>query len=165
MKAKTFKLVNNEHGRRQESIKLYALLKSLPLDKVFSVRVSNYTSSKQDNQRGLNWMWNLEVAKSGIGGANHDTAEGVHLDAKWRFARPILLRDSKWFRDLYEGFEANHVEDRATALKWFCENIIHTEKMTVSQNAEFLTDFQRYWIGKGVNLTEPKKKELDYEQV
>ena len=40
-------------------------------------------------------------------------------------------------------------------MKWFISHYVQTEKFNKSQQAEYLTDVQKYWVGKGVNLCEP----------
>jgi len=129
-------------------------LLELPCDSKTNVTLSD-AGSKSSRQRGLQFMWYGEVAKSGIGGKHEDTKEGVHLVCKFRWALPILRRDDPFFNDLYEGFLRNH-PDNPEAVEWFIDTQVQTEKMTVSQNAEMLTEFQRYYIDKGVNLTDPE---------
>jgi len=46
-------------------------------------------------------------------------------------------------------------------MKVFASQYISTERFTRKQRAEFLTDFQNYWTGKGVELTDPSLQGLD----
>ena len=116
--------------------------------------------AKSARQRALNWMWNNEVAESGIGGKHEDTAEGVHLVAKYRWALPILQRDDEHFASLYDIWVQLYKGDEERML-WFIDKQVHTEAMSVSQNAEFLTMFQRFYQKHGVSLTDPELKLLE----
>ena len=115
--------------------------------------------SKSVKQRGLQWLWYTNVAESGIGGKYEDTKKGVHLVSKYRWAIPILVRDDPNFCDLYHAWFELHANDDERKI-WFVEEHVHTEKFTTSQMAEFLTDFQRYYLDKGVNLADPQDKKL-----
>jgi hypothetical protein len=46
-------------------------------------------------------------------------------------------------------------------IKEFASQYISTERLSRKQRAEYLTEFQRYWIGKGVDLTDPASQGLD----
>ena len=119
--------------------------------------------NKSSKQRGLDWKWNDEIAKSGIGGEHEDTKEGVHIVSKWRFAVRILQRDDDFFAGLYDGWCKNREGD-SRAIMWFMENHISTEQFTISQMAEYLTEKQHYYLRKGVNLTDPEFRNLlEYE--
>jgi len=107
-----------------------------------------------EKQRNLDWQWNTDIANAGIGGKHEDTKDGVHLVCKYRFAVPILLRDDEFFASLYEGWLKNHKGDEE-AILWFISHHVSTEALTVSQMAEYLTDKQRFYSSKGVNLTDP----------
>ncbi len=112
-------------------------------------------------QRRLQWLWNTEVANSGIGG--NDTKNGVHLTAKWQFCRPILLRDCDIFPILYNHFMkvTELAENRPAMAKEFTNQYISTERLTKHQRAEYLTEFSRFWNSKGVCLTDPGLQGLD----
>lgn len=122
------------------------------------------TRTKSERQRGLNWMWNREVSLSGVGGRHEDTTEGVHLVAKHRFALPILLasqdEDDRMFQALYKLVLDKH-GDNPEFMMFFYDHHISTEKMKVHQMAEFLTDYERFYRGKGVNLTVPDRNLLN----
>ena len=111
------------------------------------------SGSKSAKQRGLNWRWNSEVAAAGIGGRHESTKDGVHLVAKYRWALPILIRDDDFFADLYQSWVERHGHDEEK-MRWFVDSQVHTERMSTSQVAEFLTEFQRHY-GPLVNLTDP----------
>jgi hypothetical protein len=116
-------------------------------------------------QNSLMWLWYSEVASSGIGG--NDTKEGVHLTAKWQFARPIFLRDFDTFIIIFEHFEKTieWADNKKALYREFTEQYISTTKLSKHQKAEYLTDFQRYWIGKGVTLTDPSRRGLDPDKL
>lgn len=133
------------------------IAKIMPEEKL-QVTISNI-GTKSARQRGLDWMWNDDIAKAGIGGKHEDTKDGVHLVCKYRFAVPILCRDDDFFSGLYEGWLNNHKGDER-AILWFVEHHVSTEALTVSQMAEYLTAKQHYYLDKGVNLTDPQFRGL-----
>ena len=139
------------------------LIAEMPVDGSMTVITRQTDKSATAAQRRLQWMWNGEVAASGLG--RDDTKEAVHITAKLMFARPILLRDDEVFGAVYSGFQTmvEQIEDGTRADFWrdFTKDFISTEKMTRNQRAEYLTDFQRYWTGKGVQLTDPALQGLD----
>lgn len=118
-------------------------------------------TSPTARQRRLQWLWCGEIAVSGLG--QDDDKDSVHIRAKWMFARPILLRDDEVFQVIYETFMKTVKGSAAYAeyCRIFTDQYISTEKLTKRQRAEYLTEFQRYWIGKGVNLTDPSLQGVD----
>lgn len=137
------------------------MLKQSPVDGSMTIEFKKTAMNSTAKQRRLQWKWYTEVANSGIGRA--DTKEGVHTRSKWQFARPILLRDDELFQIIFnqfiktiQGSEIYEVLCEDFATRW-----ISTESMTKTQRAEYLTDFQRYWVGKGVDLTDPATQGLD----
>ena len=145
--------------------KTYAknLIAEMPVDGTMTVVVKKTDMSSTASQRGLQWKWNTEVSQSGLG--RDDTKEGVHVTAKWMFARPILLRDDEVFGAVYAGFSQmiESIPDRSRSELWrdFTVNYISTEALTKRQRAEYLTEFQMFWAGKGVELTDPAMQGLD----
>lgn len=133
------------------------IAKIMPEEKL-QVTISN-TGTKSARQRGLDWMWNDDIAKAGIGGKHEDYKEGVHLVCKYRFAVPILCRDDNFFSALYEGWLASHKGDEE-AILWFVDRHVSTEELKVPQMAEYLTAKQRYYLDKGVNLRDPEFRGL-----
>ena len=127
-------------------------LMELPSDGKVKVVISN-AGDKSARQRGLQWRWYTEVAKAGVGGKHEDTKEGVHLVSKYRWALPILLRDDEFFSEIYKAWKDKHGNDEE-AMKWFVDVQVHTESLSSSQMAEFLTEFHRYYAPL-VNLTNP----------
>jgi len=149
-------------SERQKTFALN-LIQEMPVDGTFTVETKKTDVSATAKQRRLSWLWAGEVAASGLG--RDDTKEGVHTTAKWLFARPILLRDNEVFGAIFEGF--SHMiqdisdQDRGEYWRKFTEYYISTEQMTRRQRAEYLTEFQRFWVGKGVNLSDPALQGLD----
>jgi hypothetical protein len=147
----------------QRRVYVANLVLEQPTDGSITVEIKKTDVSPTARQRRLQWLWNTEVANSGIGG--DDTKEAVHIKAKWIFARPILLRDCPVFGAIYAGFSEmiSQVDDMSRRVMWlaFARDYISTERMSRQQRAEYLTEFQRYWIGKGVCLTDPAWQGLD----
>lgn len=139
-------------------------ISKLPLDGSYTVEIKKTDKSSSGKQRRLNWMWCSEVAKSGIG--SRDTKDGVYIESKWRFARPILLRDNEIFGVLYHYFieVASEVEGFSEKCIIFTTQYISIEKMSMANRAEYMRDFQNYWTRKGVNLTDPDLLGLDLDK-
>ncbi|MCK5615510.1 hypothetical protein KAR91_77315 [Candidatus Pacearchaeota archaeon] len=114
--------------------------------------------SKSAKQRGLQWMGYEDKARSGKGGRLGDTKENCHLEAKYRFAVPIFLRDDPFFTDLYAGWckKCELLEDKQERMLYFVDQHVSTEKFTTSQMAEFLTEFRNDCIRRGIELREPE---------
>jgi len=131
------------------------LVKELPEDGSKTVEIKNTGMSSTAKQRRLQWLWAGEVARSGLG--QDDNKESVHVRAKWMFARPILLRDNELFGILYNAF-MDLVKDSVVfpeLCRQFTAQHISTERMTKRQRSEYLSEFERYWTCKGVQLTSP----------
>ena len=113
--------------------------------------------SKNARQRGLQWLWYGEVANSGFGA--YDIKDDVHIAAKWKFAKPILLRDDEVFAAVWPELEKLYMQDKKT-MKWIAEHFISTEGKGFAIN-EYLTEFERYYRQHGVQLTVPEKALLE----
>ena len=87
MKAKTFFLTSLDAMRSANDYLLQVIL-----DGKVKVTFSD-AGTKSAKQRGLQWMGYDDKVKAGIGGRLCDTKENVHLEAKYRFAVPIFIRD------------------------------------------------------------------------
>lgn len=153
MKAKTFSLASLNS---MKAAKAY-LEGVIPNGKI-KVTFSD-AGTKSAKQRGLQYMGYEDKAKSGIGGRLSDTKENCHLEAKYRFAIPILLRDDSFFADLYLAW-CNKYEHSEKHMLYFVDKHVSTEKFSVSQMAEFLTDFRNDCISHGITLREPEFKGL-----
>lgn len=147
-------ILANDNARNNAIMRI----REMPCDGKTKITISN-SGNKSSLQRGLNWRWNTDVANSGMGGSHEDTKEGVHIVSKYRWAIPILVRDDEFFADLYKSYFNKHGKD-PERMMWFVDTQVHTEKMSVSQVAEYLTDFERYYLSKGVPLTNPDDRGL-----
>lgn len=148
-----------------EREKAYAenLVKQSPPDGSITVVIKKTDISSTAKQRKLAWLWNSEVAASGLG--RDDLKEGVHTTCKWMFARPILLRDDEVFGAVYAGFSkmVEQIEEGTRSDFWreFTRDFISTERMTMKQRSEYLKSFQYFWTSKGVSLTDPSLQGVD----
>lgn len=135
----------------------------MPEDGSETVVFKKTDKSPTARQNRLMWLWNNDVANSGLG--SNDTKDGVHLTAKWQFCRPILLRDCDVFPILYNHFMkvTELAESRAVLAREFTNQYISTTRLNKAQKSEYLTEFNRFWIGKGVCLTDPSLQGLDPE--
>lgn len=159
MKAKTFSLASLES---LEKAKAY-LNEIIPDGKTKVVFSGSGTKSAK--QRGLQYMGYEDKAMSGKGGRLGDTKENCHLEAKYRFAVPIFLRDDPFFAALYTGWceKCELLEDKQERMLYFVDQHVSTEKFTTSQMAEFLTEFRNDCTINGIDLREPEFRGLlDY---
>ena len=114
--------------------------------------------SKSARCRGLQWMWYTDVANSGMG--SYDTKNSVHRAAKYRWAVPILLRDDEAFASIWPALKKIYLQDKEK-MKYIVDNFVSTEGDGFAIG-EYLTDFERYYRGNGVNLTQPEDGLLEW---
>lgn len=122
------------------------------------------SGGKSGRQRGLQHIWYDTVVNSGMGGKWEDTKENVISISKYRFALPIFQRDDELLGQVYQLFLTKYGNDRDKHRE-FIDNWVHTEKFSTSQMAEFLTDFQRHYMDRGIYLPDPDDhKLLEYKR-
>jgi hypothetical protein len=138
-------------------------IQQIPCDGNMEVVIRS-AGSKSGRQRGLQWLWYEDVAKSGKGGEHEDSKEGVHLVSKYRFAVPIFIRDDPFFADLYAQWVDKYGKDRERML-WFVDTQVHTEKFNTAQTAEYLTLYQNHYTERGFNSTDPDRQLLEIDNV
>lgn len=141
------------------------LISEMLIDGSKTVEIKNTDKSPSASQRRTWWMWCGEVADSGVG--QDGDKDSVHIRAKWQFVRPILLRDSEIFGIIYRQFrkviEGSSL--KSELCQEFARDYIHTEQLSMAQRAESLKDFERFWLGEGVNLTDPNLMGLDLSKM
>ena len=152
MKAKNFILINE-----QVRDNLIAEIMAVELNGKTQGAISN-TGTKSSRQQGLDWAWDKDIMDSGIGWGDTEL-ETVHARNKWLFARPILMRDDEIFRNIHNYFMVAYGYDKEKCLE-FAKGHIRTQSMSVDQVSEYMRQKQMYWIGKGVNLTDPDQFKL-----
>jgi len=145
--------------------KTYAtnLIKKMPTDGSGEVIFKKVDLSGTTKQRGLKWIWNEEIAKSGLG--SDDTDLDVHIRMKLKFGHGIRMRmaennDEDYYSDIYTAVTETYKNHPAypAIMKDFANEHIRTEKFNRKQNAEYLTKVQQYWSREGVRLTDPETK-------
>lgn len=131
------------------------MLNEMPMDGSNTVIFKKTDDSPTARQRRLQWKWYTEVSLSGLG--QDDDKMEVHIRAKMMFAHPILMRDDEVYPVLYQAFKetVKTSVNYALYIKDFANQYISTERLTKKQRAEYLTEFQKYWTRKGVELTDP----------
>lgn len=149
MKAKTFILCNQKIMHN-----LLAELYDLPIDGETKVTISN-AGGTIEKQRGLDRLWDKDIAQAGIGGRYEDTEANVHRLSKSLFALPIMLaREEGHFAEIYNAFKKNHNGDQE-AILWFIDTQISTLDFDKEEMSKYLEAKQRHYIPLGVNLTDP----------
>lgn len=151
MKSESYILTN-------EAVKVNACLhiKSIPADGKIKVTISN-AGDRSTRQNSLLWLWNTEVASSGKG--SYDEKEAVHRAAKQRWVIPILIRDDETFAELYKIWAQLYKGD-VDRINWFVDNQVSTATLSTHQMGELLTQYQRFYVGHGVELTNPEDQKL-----
>jgi len=150
MKAESFYMINESVYQN-----LVDRLCKVELDGKTKITISN-AGSKSTKQRGLQWRWYTDIVNSGIGDELESTPQGVDLKCKWMFALLIFARDDSFFSDLLTEYKKKYYGDN-DRMKWFIESQVHTERFNTSQMAEYLDFIEKYYIDKGVNLTDPRE--------
>jgi hypothetical protein len=150
---------------KQSKTYCQSLIEESPEDGSITVEIKKTKKDSTSAQRRLQWLWATEVSQSGLGA--DDNKMDVHIRAKYMFGMPILMRDHDIFPIIFVKFQESvkFATNRSELYKIFCSEYISTEKMTKEQRAEYLTNFQKYWIGKGVNLTDPSLQGLDHNKL
>ena len=133
-------------------------LSNIELDGKTQAVISN-TGSKSSRQRGYEWILYEAIAKSGKGGKHEDEKNGVHMVCKYRFAVPIFIRDDSFFAELWTIYRQLYGKD-PERMEWYVAEFVHTEKLSTSQMAEYLTELINYYTARGFELPEPQDKKL-----
>ena len=134
--------------------KAVSAIKDIQADGTWKVTISK-SAGKSARQRGLQWTWYRDVVRSGMGGRDEADEHRLDLVSKFRWCLPIKLREDDFFAELYAMYKAKHGDDK-DRMMWFVETKVHTEELDSSQMAEFLTSFQRYYLGEGFPLSDPE---------
>jgi hypothetical protein len=133
-------------------------LRKITLDGKTRVSIGS-AGSKSVKQRSFEWLLYEAIAKSGKGGKHEDEKNGVHLVCKYRFAVPIFIRDDSFFAELWTIYRQLYGADEERML-WMVSTQVHTEKLSVSQMAEYLTELINYYALRGFELPQPEDKKL-----
>jgi hypothetical protein len=137
---------------------LIAAINKIELDGSKRVVISD-VGNKSSRQRGYEWILYEAVAKAGMGGKHEDTKNGVHLVCKYRFAVPLFLRDNEFFAELWNIYKQLYGKD-SERMEWYVTEQVHTEKLSTSQMAEYLTELINHYTSLGFELPEPPDKKL-----
>lgn len=132
-----------------------SLIDELKEDGSDTVEFKKTDISPTAKQRRLWFLWSREVSMSGLG--QDDTVDGVHIRAKWKFVRPLMLEQSEMFASIYNYFmeTVEYDAEKPKLCQEFANDYISTEALTKENRIKSLKDFQRYWVGRGVCLTDP----------
>ena len=152
---------------KSEKNKTYckSLIDEAPIDGSVTVEIKKTPTDATYKQQKLWFKWCGEVSRSGLGG--NDNTSDVHIEAKWRFVRTILIEENDIFGIIYDHFMKT-IKGSVTESEYckkFANKWIHTNDLTRHGRIRSLTDFQRYWILKGVNLTDPAMRGVDLTMV
>lgn len=154
MKAKKYILIN-EAVKKTFLLDLYAR----PLDGSVTVTISA-TGSKSARQRGLQHIWYGDITLSGLGGYYESNEDILDVYCKYRWGIRILtseptgVNENDYLTDAYLAYFEKNGKDPKKMMWWTAQNI-HTEDMSQSQMAQFLTAVKNHYDEMGVNLTDP----------
>lgn len=153
-------LCNSEETMKSEQIYLttpdkvkeaISLIYDLEIGNKYKVTISN-AGTKTNRQRGYQWRLYEDIAKSGQGDSSDP--DEIDVKCKWKFARPILCREDDFFRDLLEEYIKRYGGD-PERMRWFCRNMIHTEKFEPPLMAEYIQAIINFFAPQGVALSDP----------
>ncbi len=143
MKQQSYRITNDMVAYNAASA-----IKILPHDGKWEVVIREHKSSRSLAQNRLYWKWNSELSsETGI------SKQAAHLQFKWRFARPLLIRD-----DETGGIEAlyERVKDHP-AMQKALTNLLSTRDLSTAQMAEALTDYDLWAANSGgVQFSHPE---------
>jgi hypothetical protein len=154
MRAKKFILIN-EAVKKTFLLELY----TKPLDGSVTVTMSP-TGSKSARQRGLQHIWYNDIVMSGLGGEHEANEDIIDVFCKYKWGIRILtseqtgVNDDDYLTDAYLAYHEKNGKDPGKMMWWVAQNI-HTEDMSQSQMAQFLTKIKEHYDEMGVNLTDP----------
>ncbi len=154
MKAKKWILIN-EAVKKAFLVDLY----TKPLDGSITVTVSP-TGSKSARQRGLQHIWYNDIVMSGLGGVYEANEDILDVYCKYKWGIRILtteqtgVNDDDYLTDSFLTYSKANGKDAKKMMWWTSQNI-HTEDMSQSQMAQFLTAMKDHYDMMGVNLTDP----------
>lgn len=141
-----------------ERQKTYAksLIDQMQIDGSDTVITKKTPKDATYKQQKLWFLWCGEVANSGLG--RDDNTSDVHIRAKWKFVRPILLEENEIFGIIYDSFmkTINGSIVKPELCRTFSDEYIHTNSLTRKGRIKSLNEFEKFWcIDNGVNLTDP----------
>lgn len=161
MKSQRYILINEDVKKR-----FLRDLYTRPLDGSTTVTISA-TGSKSARQRGLQHIWYDDIVMSGLGGQYEADEQILDVYCKYRWgiriltAEPIGPNENDYLTDSYLAYAKVNADDPEKMMWWTRQNI-HTEAMSNSQMARFLTAIkEHYGIDLGVNLTDPSMRGWD----
>lgn len=127
-------------------------------DDDMDVIIKPHVKDKSVAQRGLQWQWYKDVCRSGLG--DTDDEQLLHLRSKYQFAVPIMLRIDETFAaiwpELFERFKSDKEK-----LMYVVDQFVSTERKDFPIS-EYLENFQRWWLDKGVELTNPDDRGIEW---
>jgi hypothetical protein len=130
------------------------LLEELPPGPVHVVKIEEFSENKSAAQRRLQWLWNTEIGNyMGMG------KEEVHDMLKEKFAVPILVRDDQGYAEMVEAVKQVRragMNKEADHLKKEIIRLTSTERFSVKQTTEYLSQVERYAAEIGATLTFPE---------
>ena len=119
----------------------------LDLDGGHIVRIVS-SGSKSARQRGYQWLLYRTIIKSGKG--DSDTEDELDARCKYR-ARDIWFAEDDFLSELFAHVVINH----PTQIQKFVHEYLHTEHLSTSQMAQYLTSIIQFY-GRHIDLPRPE---------
>lgn len=132
-----------EHYQQQEgNLKLMATVELIDGDKARSL-----------SQNALYWSW-VGYLSDKLG----DTKDDLHARHKWRFLRPIFVRDNREFAEMMlsvDEYQAHATKEEFAVMAKGISRLISTTKATSKQMAEFMKNMDMFYYSEGYALPKP----------
>ncbi len=142
MKQQSYRIINDMVAYNAASH-----IKILPHDGKWEILIREHKSNRSLAQNRLLWQWHTEYG-SEIG----EIKEDVHREFKWRFIRPILIREDVdgSIKELFDRVHDNPALTKALT------NMLSSRDLNVTQMAEALTEYDLFCATNGYPLSHPE---------
>lgn len=120
----------------------------VPANDNWFVRVDQKRPARSEAQRRLWWLWVTDISRH-----EHDEKADVHDRCKYRFLRPVLIRDDE--SGVLDRLWATIEQTSDPAQIHAAMSLFHLSDPNVKQMAEILTDMEHWMVLRGVPFRHP----------
>jgi hypothetical protein len=134
-------------------------INSLPEDKRWLVKITDWTGQRTAAQNKLLWKWNTEVGEH-----YGDTKRDAHLMLKELFLCHIFIRDDPGYAAMAAAIKKVKGEDFESylALKKKVLELTSTTDCNPAQMVEYLTSIKLWCFHQKIKITIPKDEEFEW---
>lgn len=144
----SYRLASNEDMQR-----VLEALDEIPLDGSHVVKISD--KKEKRSVRQLRYLWKLIRAIASSGKGSHDTAEGVEVEIKWRFLRPLLISSDTMYAEIMLAVDERYAGD-PDMMRFTTAKLFHFSDLNTAEMAECLDGILTYY-GRHVDLPIPEE--------